>query len=275
MGPEDHEALRQPRTLTIPAPGAGAGAGADADAGADARDAVTNGQGTKIDLDDPRTWDDIADELLDREFDTLQDALRAFKKKHHHAVDVRSLDDAIDAILENEKNGEGAKTGEKDKQGVAQEALAESFKVAVKWPSYAVVLTTYLYARYLKLWEDTSDWQGIRRLIEATKSALKSPKGDSPVDALKERDAEAAAIVRSVLDLIEAIDPAMEVESGLNCSCPVTMKDAAERVAAKAQGVLDRVGTGPHEGRARFVHAARLDRPPLFQCRGPSRRRGR
>ena len=251
MGPEAHEAPRQPRTLTIPAPGAGAGAGADTHAGP----AVTNGQGTKIDLDDPRTWDAIADELLDREFDTLQDSLRAFKRKHHHAVDVRRLDDAIDAILENEKNDEGAKTGEKVEDDEDQEELAELFKVAVKWPSYAVVLTTYLYARYLKLWEDTSDWPGIRRLIEATKSALKSPKGGSPIDALEERDAGAAAIVRSVLELIEAIDQAMEVESGLNCSCPVTMKDAAERVAAKAQGVLDRVGSGPHEGRAGFVHA--------------------
>lgn len=245
VGSENKDAQQRPRTLTIPTPGAGAATRADVPP------AVTPELGAKVDLDDPRRWDAIADELLGREFDTLQGSLRAFEEKHRNAGDVGQLDHAIDFILDNG----GAKPDGKGEQKEDRETLAKFFRDAVHWPSYAVVLTTYLYARYLKHWEDSSDWPGIRRLIEATKSALESPKGGAPIDALEDRDPGAAAIVRSVLDLIEAIDQAMEVESGLNCSCPVTMKDAAEKVAAKAQGVLDRVGAGPHEGRVAFVHA--------------------
>ncbi len=123
VGPHDHDASQKGGTVALRAPDAGAGP------------MVTNGHETDIDFDDPTVWDVIAEELLRREFDRLQDLLRAFKEKHAQAVDAQLLDDAIKAILENDKD---------------DGALAQYFEIAVNWPSYVVVLTTYLYAAVLE-----------------------------------------------------------------------------------------------------------------------------
>ena len=45
------------------------------------------------------------------------------------------------------------------------------------------------------------------------------------------------------MQLIESTTPAMEVESGLNCSCPVTMQHAAERVVVHATSILRELET--------------------------------
>ncbi len=62
-------------------------------------------------------------------------------------------------------------------------------------------------------------------------------------------------MVTCIMGLIDTIDPAMEVESGLNCSCPLTMQDAAARSAEQARAILDLLGDGPHKGCRGFVHS--------------------
>ena len=70
--------------------------------------------------------------------------------------------------------------------------------------------------------EDTSDWQGIRKFIKVTKDAFEKVGNDL--------DGDTRLLVGAITSLIESIGPAMDVESGLNCSCPVTMQHAAETV---------------------------------------------
>ncbi|MGA8723477.1 MAG: hypothetical protein WB565_00410 [Acidimicrobiales bacterium] len=123
----------------------------------------------------------------------------------------------------------------------AKSTLDKAFKTAIPASSSVLVtLVVYLYAKYLQVWEDTSNWRGIRRAIVATNNALESSKADPP-----HCDPTTVTIVGWVMRLIFVIDRAMEVESGLNCSCPVTMQTAAEEAAARAASVLSEVVPSP------------------------------
>ena len=101
-------------------------------------------------------------------------------------------------------------------------------------------LGEYLYARELKIWEDTSDWGGIRQIIHASRKSFKGVRAN----LRHETDGVTNRSVHLIMCLCDSIDPAMKVESGLNCSRPLTMqKDApgcgeqrVDRAAAAPNG---------------------------------------
>ena len=67
----------------------------------------------------------------------------------------------------------------------------------------------------------------------------------------------AATLVNLIMRLIQAIDPAMEVESGLNCSCPVTMQHAASTVVDHASSILRELEIAPHADREEILSQAK------------------
>ena len=67
----------------------------------------------------------------------------------------------------------------------------------------------------------------------------------------------ARTLVHLILRLIHAIDPAMEVESGLNCSCPITMQHAADNVVDRAESILRELDVAPHGNREEILSQAK------------------
>jgi len=118
----------------------------------------------------------------------------------------------------------------------AEDILSEGFRVVSESPERTSILAAYLYARHLKMWETTSDWPGIRRVIVATTKALNDD------EFLKALNPDVSVLVRGFRGLIEAVNPAMAVESGLNCSCPETMRRASDRVIELASSTLCQIG---------------------------------
>jgi hypothetical protein len=108
----------------------------------------------------------------------------------------------------------------------AREIVAEHFSSACNSSRHIELLATYLYARELKIWEDTSDWDGIRQIIQASRDSFEGVR-----QQLRDRtDDETDQLVHLIMCLSNSIDPAMSVESGLNCSCPLTMQKYATEI---------------------------------------------
>src|ERR1700683_4353694 len=98
---------------------------------------------------EPAPWKIIGDELLDRTCHTLKRLLKELHDKEPDTLDLDSVDDAAEAILD-------GRTENRD-------ILVRSFTSAAERPQQAALLATYLYARQLMVWEETSRWDDIRR----------------------------------------------------------------------------------------------------------------
>ena len=200
-------------------------------------------------MNDDLPWGQFYEELLERGYPRgLRERLKAdsvdnavIPGEDTNAF-VDRVDKAVDHVLmtRNERDAE--------RQHDAVVALEESIKAGIQSPHRAVLLVTYLYARYLHMWEETSNWDDIRSLIGATSSAIDSSKGD-----LRSGDPAIDLVMR----LMTSVDSGMKVESGLNCSCPVTMQHAANEVVDQAASVLRDLGTAPESNREDLLNQAK------------------
>ncbi len=297
---------------------------------------------------DEKLWKQIATELLDRDYDTLEETLRGsyntittntvprhqadvrialrtdesasqLKERRRKALEdtfegkdaVETLNNAISTLRDSKERfadlvqaaeyapdrepGPGDKSGSKKRTGkfrkkkapeedklhilvemakgeeTSNEALnvlheraraiiAENFSSACRSSRHIELLAAYLYARQLRIWEDTSDWDGIRRIIHASRESF-----DGVRDQLRqETDDETDELVDLIMCLCDSIDPAMSVESGLNCSCPLTMQKYASEIAESSESIEQKLcqmeqessgtSSGPH-GCFGFVRA--------------------
>jgi hypothetical protein len=153
-----------------------------------------------------------------------------------------------------------------DSPSRAQDLLTTAFEDAAGHSEVSAVLAVYLYARSLAVWELSSDWDQVRAIISATKMAA-----DSACEILSSRDPVETDLVHLITELLGSIDQAMQVENGLNCSCPVEMEIAAEYVVEQAQGVLKSLSQLPrtsHPGCWNFVESRALVDETYFNAIG-------
>ena len=119
-------------------------------------------------------WDHFYKELLERNYDGVRERLVAIQDEHPGGVDIDRVDEAIEVIV-----GAGLEANsdrvdaDSDLVGATND-LAQGIEDAVLSPHRAVLLVAYLYARYLRIWEDTSNWGGIRRVIGVTSRAVEA-----------------------------------------------------------------------------------------------------
>ena len=225
--------------------------------------AAVSERGPGVDVEDA-DWARFDEELRERKCDALRKKLVTAGYVDVDAVDgaITDLKDVFDAQEERKFSVQGdPKTEdaveEEKRRADARETLADNFATAVEHPQLAVLLTIYLYAQHLALWELSSDWNAIGQVVAVTSEVV-----GTATDGLSARDPVEAGLVRSVVELTGSIVPAMAVESGLNCSCPVSMGQAAEDVVATAERVragLDELGPGHEHGRSFVGTRAQID----------------
>ena len=196
------------------------------------RHVVAGAEGTEEQWD-PVLWKSIGAELLGRRFDTLRHRLAEEPgSEKSGTMELAKVDEAIE-VIQKMKVDDVAET-----KGWSDDTLAHAFDSAATHPQRALLLATYLYAKQLEAWENASDWDNIRKLINVTTTTLeKHLTGLEKRDLVEAQSDPVAALLRSLVKLMEAIDPAMEVESELNCSCPEAMAIAASKVAKKAAAI--------------------------------------
>jgi len=228
---------------------------------AEARDANdTDGSASQLNADQQKALEDTfegkdAVETLNNAMSTLRDSEERFADVVQMAIAERASDrESVPADKARSKRSsekfqkkmekkdpeqkkphilvEMAKTKETSKEAqsaldeTARAIIAEHFSNACNSARHIELLATYLYARELKIWEDTSEWDGIRRIIKASRDSFEGVR-----QQLRDgTDDETDQLVHLIMCLCDSIDPAMSVESGLNCSCPVTMQKYATEI---------------------------------------------
>ena len=152
-------------------------------------------------------WPEIAVQWREREFRLLREAVARLGPIPF---------DRLDALLDPE-------------DGVPPEdpatVLRDAFAMAESDPSGPALLATYMYGKCLDKWERSEAYGVIRATLEPLRDEAERRSKDDPVTALVAEHAWCQ------LD-------AMDVERGLNCSCPIFMQERAERIVDRTGRML-------------------------------------
>jgi hypothetical protein len=92
-----------------------------------------------------------------------------------------------------------------------------------------LAMAFYLHARCLEAWEGSTEWSLIAKVVNAV---------DHLAESLATGDDEEHRSIGLILGHVRSIKYAMQVEVGLNCSCPVALQDRANAVVRAAEATL-------------------------------------
>jgi hypothetical protein len=198
-------------------------------------------------------WRRIEAEMRQRKFVTVRLALIDAVKAVDEDIETgdEAAIDSVDSALEDIWKGK--------RPAEAMERLTSIYKAvaATNHPQLAALLAVYLYGRTLGIWELTTNWRQIQTVITAIEVAAREA-----IKVLLSHDEVEAGLVGLITELNGSIVPAMQVENGLNCSCPIQMETAANRVVERAEQVLGILSQLPpdHPDCREFVETrARVD----------------
>jgi hypothetical protein len=111
------------------------------------------------------------------------------------------------------------------------EAVVERAFVSAESPENRVLVALYVYACCLGKWERSTDYARIRHVLRALESTV-----ERVADNGRTRELLGILVTQA-----KAMEDAMAVESGVNCSCPVETGKRASRVVNRMKDILQRL----------------------------------
>lgn len=166
-----------------------------------------------IPLDPAAAWQEIRSAWRERNHDMLHQVVERLG-----GVRIETIDDLFD--------GNPAP----DVQAAA-EALQGVFRRAATTENH-VLIALYVYAACLDKWERGTDYDRIRRAVQALEITTAGLAADG---------GPANELLEIVVAQARSISVAMAVESGINCACPIKTGSRARDVAQQMTGILQRL----------------------------------
>lgn len=101
-----------------------------------------------------------------------------------------------------------------------------------------VLVATWVYGRCLEKWERSAAYGRIGLVLDALRDEAGRQCDDGAADS------DELQVLRMVTDHAQHLKAAMQVENGVQCSCPVAAEEHAAEVVEKTEDLLSRDGLG-------------------------------